>query len=410
MIQYFIDSVLVSAILSLAYFVLFYQTKHFLIRRILILLIPVLSLSIPNISKLQILNNGTIGKFAFLQVLDTATINSETLVNQNYDFNTIFLIIYFLIGFLLTIKLVWQIVSIERLKQNSDVIKGVYYNYDFQQSFSFFNGIFIPKSMKEDIDIILKHEKLHIKEKHSFDILFFEILKIVFWFNPIFYQLKKELQNIHEYIVDQNLLEDNINVEKYFKVLARENNLKYIKIGNNFNHSLIKNRFIMMKKNSNTKWIPFKILGMGAIVLASSLIYANRYSGVNILPLETNTGITKQDSTFKFNELDVMPEFPGGTQKMLQFLGKNTKYPEKAKKDGIQGRVYTEFIINEEGLVSNVGIKKSANPELNAEAIRVVSAMPKWKPGEKNGKKVSVYYILPINFKLNSENSKINKK
>ena len=86
--------------------------------------------------------------------------------------------------------------------------------------------------------------------------------------------------------------------------------------------------------------------------------------------------------------------------KLMQYLGKNTKFPQIAKENGIQGRVFIQFVINKTGKVVNVEVVRGVDPYLDKEALRVVKAMPKWKPGKQRGKAVKVSYIVPINFKL----------
>lgn len=94
-----------------------------------------------------------------------------------------------------------------------------------------------------------------------------------------------------------------------------------------------------------------------------------------------------------------MPEFPGGTSALMQFLSKNIEYPSIASEMGIQGRVFVEFIIDKNGRVGQVKILKGVDKLLDNEALRVVSLLPNWTPGYQGGKAVNVSYRLPINFK-----------
>ena len=115
--------------------------------------------------------------------------------------------------------------------------------------------------------------------------------------------------------------------------------------------------------------------------------------------------------TFKFGDLEWMDapfsprlskqaEFPGGQQALMTFLSQNMKYPSEAMEAGIQGRVLVGFVINKDGSVDEVKVVRSAHATLDAEAVRVVKAMPKWKPGKKDGKTVRVRYTLPLTFKM----------
>jgi len=95
-----------------------------------------------------------------------------------------------------------------------------------------------------------------------------------------------------------------------------------------------------------------------------------------------------------------MPEFPGGEIELRKYIGKSVKYPVIAQENGIQGRVYISFVVSKKGEVTEVKVARGVDPNLDKEAIRVVKAMPKWKPGKQRGKAVKVSYTVPINFVL----------
>ena len=90
----------------------------------------------------------------------------------------------------------------------------------------------------------------------------------------------------------------------------------------------------------------------------------------------------------------------------MQFLSKNIKYPVNAQKNGTQGRVTVQFIVNADGSISNIGIIRGVDPELDGEAVRVISTMPNWKPGTQKGKPVRVKYTVPVMFRLPDEDKK----
>ena len=102
-----------------------------------------------------------------------------------------------------------------------------------------------------------------------------------------------------------------------------------------------------------------------------------------------------------FMVVEDMPEFPGGTAALMQYLQKNIKYPAICRENNIQGRVLVTFIVNKDGAVVEPEVVKSVNPSLDKEALRVISTMPKWKPGSQRGKPVRVKYTVPVNFRLN---------
>lgn len=101
-----------------------------------------------------------------------------------------------------------------------------------------------------------------------------------------------------------------------------------------------------------------------------------------------------------FNVVEDMPAFPGGMEAMIQFISSNIKYPADAKKQKVDGRVLVNFVVEKDGSITEVKVIKPAFPSLDAEAIRVVKAMPKWKPGYQRGKAVRVQFTMPINFSL----------
>lgn len=100
-----------------------------------------------------------------------------------------------------------------------------------------------------------------------------------------------------------------------------------------------------------------------------------------------------------YTAVDKMPQFPNGDSELMRFLCMNIKYPVRAQELGIQGKVIVQFVINADGKVGAFKILRSVDPLLDNEAIRVLKLMPKWLPGEQNGEKVAVYYILPVVFK-----------
>ena len=101
-----------------------------------------------------------------------------------------------------------------------------------------------------------------------------------------------------------------------------------------------------------------------------------------------------------FQIVEEMPAFPGGEQKLMEYVGKNIKYPQIARETGIQGRVFIGFVVEPDGSVSNVKLLRGIGGGCDEEAMRVVKSMPKWKPGKQRGKAVRVSYMLPVNFKL----------
>jgi protein TonB len=110
--------------------------------------------------------------------------------------------------------------------------------------------------------------------------------------------------------------------------------------------------------------------------------------------------IIQDTSTVFYTYVEQMPEFPGGLEEMYAYLSKNTKYPEIARENGISGRVFVQFMVSSNGLISNVTVQRGVDQSLDREAVRVVKSMPPWKPGKQNGTPVRVQMSIPVNFKL----------
>lgn len=114
--------------------------------------------------------------------------------------------------------------------------------------------------------------------------------------------------------------------------------------------------------------------------------------------------VTSDDRTF--DVVEQMPEFPGGMKECLNFLARNVKYPTKAQEAGKQGRVIVQFIVQKDGSLSDLHVLRPVDPWLDAEAIRVIGTMPKWKPGMQHGQAVAVKFTLPVTFMLEGSKNK----
>jgi TonB family protein len=275
--------------------------------------------------------------------------------------------------------------------------------------YSFFRYAFFTDE-KVNPDII-RHELSHISHHHSWDILMVELMKIIQWFNPFIYFYKRELQSLHEYIADDDVVANGVDKRNYMMLILQQcTAVDFSDMSNNFSLILTKKRIKMITKHEKAKGFWWKLLAT-LPVLALLLIVNARASAQQVKKTDetvyeistkdiTNVKIKKVDNDSIYQIVEVMPEFPGGTEKMMDYLSKNIKYPEAAKEKGISGRVFLSFVIEKDGAVSDVKVVKGIGKECDDEALRVVKAMPKWKPGLMKGKPVRVSYMLPIFFKL----------
>lgn len=281
--------------------------------------------------------------------------------------------------------------------------------------FSFFGWIFMnPATVKEDeISEILTHEMAHVKQHHSVDVLLAEMVSICCWMNPFAWLLKREVRLNLEFLADRKVMEAGFATKSYqYHLLGLAYNHKY-GLSNNFNFSHLKQRIIMMnKKKSNAaghiKYALF-VLPAFALLVAGNISCSQDASQTEdakeevVAPVSPEAKEAPADSTAKeevFMVAEQMPEFPGGMKEMLKFLQENVKYPENAMKNNVQGRVIVQFVIEKDGTPTEFKVLRSVDPDLDAEALRVMKAMPKWKPGMQKGQVVRVKFTVPVSFKL----------
>jgi TonB family protein len=380
-------------------------------------------------------------------LLETITITPEkieTAVVNNFSlFQTIFIV--FITGAALFLcRFVFQIMQLVFLVKKYGItrnegLKLVFINRNYSP-FSFFNLIFIneKETGTEYFRNILEHELVHVRQKHTLDLILVELLTIIQWFNPIVWFYRHSLKTIHEYLADEGVLVKGINQNHYQELLLRQVlGIQVNDLTNNFNHSLLKRRIIMMTRTKSTALAKLKFLLVIPAMLLLAFIFS--ISVGNIALGQTESGKTtskgsketpptppaapdknakavsqKQDTTtYEYNKSAfqkpyttgaVMPQFPGGTDKLIEFIKTNVRYPEDAKKAGITGTVFVSFTVTTNGKITDIKILRGVSSSLDAESIRVVKAMPDWKPGKnEKGEIVPVEYTLPIKFALDSK-------
>ena len=356
--------------------------------------------------------------FDYSAVLPEIVVGSEAVETGNRVFVLSEWIGYlYLAGVLvLLVRLVIQAFSLYRLivRMPEKEINGVCVKClnDPSGPFSFFGWIFMnPAAVKEDeISEILTHEMAHVKQHHSVDVLLAEMVSICCWMNPFAWLLKREVRLNLEFLADRKVMEAGFATKSYqYHLLGLAYNHKY-GLSNNFNFSHLKQRIIMMnKKKSNAaghiKYALF-VLPAFALLVAGNISCSQGASEKQDAKEETvapdsvaapTDGVAKDEV---FMVAEQMPEFPGGMKELLKFLQNNLKYPENAMKNNVQGRVIVQFVVEKDGTLTEFKVARSVDPDLDAEALRVLQIMPKWKPGMQRGKIVRVKFTVPVSFKL----------
>jgi protein TonB len=121
-----------------------------------------------------------------------------------------------------------------------------------------------------------------------------------------------------------------------------------------------------------------------------------------VIPLENPEPLVPAENK-PFIRVEEMPEFPGGWQALLKYIGQNIRYPSEAQNNNIQGKVILQFVVNSDGSVDRIEVLRSVHPSLDSEAVRVVKTLPRFKPGKQGGIPVPVWYSLPVTFRLENK-------
>ena len=339
----------------------------------------------------------------------------------------------------LSLRLVWQLFSIIRLAviSRKQEVEGITVHLLRGEGspFSFFRWVFMyPSTMEgKQLHEVMVHECTHVSGLHSLDTLFSELFSIACWFNPFAWLMKQEVRMNLEYLADESVLSDG-NARKSYQYhllgLAYRQSNESTKIANNFNLLPLKKRIKMMNKRRTSeigkaKYLLFAPLA-GVLLMVSNIESVAREIGEQIpevaevqqkaeqaaeekVKTKPQTDTTKKKKTWDCMP-ETMPQFPGGQGVLMKYLAANIKYPASAVKAKKQGRVIVTFIVQKDGSITHAKIAKSIDPELDAEALRIVKGMPKWTPGTQNGKPVSVRYMVPVKFSLQKDATPGKKK
>ena len=304
-----------------------------------------------------------------------------------------------------------------------------------QAPFSYFKHIVInEQDYCDNPQEILTHELAHIGMRHSWDVMFTELVKLLQWWNPAAWLLCRELQQVHEYEADMAVLNQGINAKQYQLLLIRKSvGDQLFSMANNFNYQSLKKRIRMMTMNKSSQWNRLRALAVVPVIALALLAFANPKSVAAVVTTNVPQAETVKSSTTQelpeavqaeaapvtvektveepvpaepnneevvYKSVEQMPRFPGGEAEMMKYLMQNIQYPSNAAKNDIEGRVVLQFVIEKDGHIGEVKVVRSVDEELDAEAVRVVKSMPNFTPGYQDGKPVAVWYTLPVMFKL----------
>ncbi|MTI31322.1 M56 family metallopeptidase [Xanthovirga aplysinae] len=348
----------------------------------------------------------------YLVILNQVSISDNSSLSFLYGWPNFLLFIYG-VGFLYfgfkNLTPYYQLITFIRRRKGLD--KGDYTIIQTDGNYptcAFFNYVMWNNTAKitpEEAREIVEHELVHIKEKHSYDILILQLLNVIFWFNPIFRFYQNALEETHEYLADLRVIK-KFPPENYINLLARQIIQQMeVRAVNHFQKSktLKRIKMIKTKKASNLGWNHVLTISLtfSAILIVSCEV--QQLQGDE--PSQTNLKITKPSTITDeiFTMVEQQPQPKIGLTNFYKKISESLNYPEKALSNRIEGRVFLQFVVSEDGTVGQIKSLKGIGYGCDEEAVKVlkkVSKEVKWEPGHQKGQAVKVKMVLPIIFKL----------
>ena len=272
-------------------------------------------------------------------------------------------------------------------------------------SFSWGRYIVISKADMEANQAIFTHEKMHIKCRHSIDLMLHSLITMLHWFNPLVWVARMELKMLHEYEADELTLKTGINPAQYQLLLVKKTvDAKQFQMANGFYHSKLKNRIIMINKKKTNRWMRLAYVICIPAIIGAMCCCSQRKGNNAQTETPAATEIAAETvATVSYSEIFEKPTFNGGdANNFAQWVYGQIKYPQQCIDEQIQGRVVLQFTISNVGEVTDVTVLRGVCPALDEEAVRALKTSPAWTPGKtEDGKAAPVSFTLPIVFKLN---------
>jgi hypothetical protein len=406
---YLIKLVSISALFSGYYFLFLRNTHMHQFNRFFILVSLALSIFLPlflPLLKIPFFAAGT-NTHALSSTLSGITFGNweKTIILRagNHFFHTIvtfqnlFLSIY-LAGLLLTLyPIIKSLLYIRALAKKHQAIKFenvlLYETSEPGTPFSFINTVFWNRNISlgsEEGRQILKHELLHVNQKHSYDILFIQFLTTILWFNPFCYLMNKEMKVIHEFLADDYAAGPN-KLQYAETMVMQAGSQRHIFLLNQFFYNQIKRRISMILQHTNTRYSRVrKAMVMPVMFFIFCACSVKSKDDVALQPDETYTKVQEESS------------FPGGSDSWMRYLNKNFRYPQQAQEQEIQGPTVVQFIVEKDGSLTDIHPISGADI-LSKESVRIITGSGKWIPAKQDGKVVRSYKRQPITYKLEAE-------
>ena len=367
LLLYLLKVSVVTMLLYLCYILFFSKDTFYFRNRIFLIGLLLLSIIIPLLNVFNLFaTESSIENTSSIKSIILSGTTLEAIVSNkitSFDLNSILIWIYFLVTGLFLLRIISSVAQTLMM-----IRKGTIQNTKFPKvvlsemehpPYSFFPYVVIPKKTYESSDYleILEHETAHIKQGHTFDLFFSELLIAFLWFNPFMWLIKRSIVLNHEYLADNFSLKSSCNVKEYqYKLLNIPTSLMNVPLAHNFS-SLIKNRIVMINKKPTRNYATLKSLIILPVVAILFVMFS--FKPENTL---TNTGNQK-------------PLFSKTSEsEILVFLAKNTGYPQEARSSSDTGKVFVVVKMNKGGVIKECKAftdKKAVNVPLLPEIVIV---------------------------------------
>lgn len=395
--EFLIELGCIHLLLTLGYLLLLRKEKQYRQMRFYLLLSPVFALFIPFLSLPNpFLSPETINAVSTISSVQIGSISVNPVSdNTNWTLYAIVIgyaaiSIYLLFDFLKNIFHIRHLARKSRLELIDD--RYVRRNEEIKGSFSFFGWIFISNEIRDEEEtssVILQHEQAHVQLRHSYDLIYLELVKVCFWWLPSIWYSLKEIKKIHEYEADAHTLK-NCSIDQYSSILI-STTLKTngLSMASSFHDGLIFKRLEAMKTQTN-KVSTWKMGSLATLTLTLFLAFAC-----------TERPIANAEQNNKvFTIVEGWADYPGGMDAYYQQLMKEVRYPEEARTSGITGQTWIEFTVERNGSISNVQTAKGIGGGCDEEVVRALQTLGSFEPAQQRGKKVRVKMVQPVIFQL----------
>ena len=413
MTTYIIKTILCSAILILFYYLVLEREKIYRFNRFYLLFSIVFAFIVPLIA-IKIRTAVSLMPATVYQPVisfqGTVTQQAPPFVSENITPGNVLLLVYIAVTlFLLCRFIIYIFILFTKIKKNDSVHyhgAKLVLTKDNHVPYSFLNYVFIFKEDFEKGNIekeIFSHELAHIRQKHSLDILFIELITLFAWINPLLYLYRKAIQLNHEFLADEFVINTITSPQDYqLLLLDKARQPSVLVLSSSFNYLQTKKRIIMMTKKSSFRIAILKQIALIPVIIIIGFLFSTKViaqDSKKTVQKQANTSLEQQkqspenDPSFKQDRHNLSMGFSS-------WVANQIKYPPESLKNNVKGWVHVGYTVELDGTISNVKINATPDPMLGDAVAKVVKNSPKWMPGKNTTDKSPFKSAVSIKFEI----------